>query len=169
MVFWFIMSGFFDIVHGIMGVLSVGIVLALNYKLKNHNFFEDEHEVLTHIRYGRLFLYIPWLIYQILVSAIQVARIILTPSLPIETKIVRFKVDLPSAHAKMILGNSITLTPGTLTIDIDGDEFLVHGLVPNAYKGIIDDSMPQQVLQLFQKEKRAVVSDVTIIPDQEQY
>lgn len=163
------MSGFFDLVHTLMGVFSVGIVLAINYKLKSHKFFEDERDALQHFRYGRFLLYIPWLVYQIIISAIQVARIILTPSLPIETTMIRFKANLPGAHAKMILGNSITLTPGTLTVEIDGDEFLVHAIAPGAYKGIVDDTMPQQVLRLFQKEVHPVVSDVTVITDQEQY
>lgn len=168
MVFWFIMSGFFDLVHGMMGVISVGIVLAVNYRIKRYNFFDDEREVLQEFRYVRVLLYLPWLTYQIFVAAIQVARVILSPSLPIETQMIRFKVNLPSAHAKMILGNSITLTPGTLTVDIEEDEFLVHALTPASYAGILDDSMPQQVLKLFQKEVHPVVSDVTVITEQEQ-
>lgn len=168
MIFWFIMSGFFDLIHTLMGVISVGIVLAVNYRIKNYKFYDDEKDVLTKLRFSRFFWYIPWLGYQIIVSAIQVARIILSPSLPIETKMIRFKVDLPGAYAKMILGNSITLTPGTLTVNIEGDEFLVHAIAPGAYQGIIDDSMPQQVLKLFKKEDHPVVSDITVISDQEQ-
>ncbi len=67
----------------------------------------------------------------------------------------------------MILGNSITLTPGTLTVDIHEDEFLVHSIDQNAYEGIVNDKMPQEVLKLFTKEMHPVVSDVTIISDNE--
>lgn len=168
MTFWFIMSGFFDIVHGLMGVICVIAVMALNYQFRKHKYFEDEVDVLDKLRYGRLFLYIFWLAWQIVVSGIQVAKVILSPSLPIKPRMVKFNVDLPSAHAKMILGNSITLTPGTLTVDINGDEFIVHAIIPEAYEGITDDSMPQQVLKLFTNNVHPVVSDVTVISDSDQ-
>lgn len=168
MAFWFIMSGFFDPIHAAMGAGSVTAVLALNYQLRKHKYFEDEVDVLDELRYVRLFLYSFWLLYQIIVSGIQVARLILTPSLPVEPQMIRFKVNLPSAHAKMILGNSITLTPGTLTVDITGDEFLVHAIVPKAYQGIIDDTMPKKVLNLFTKEEYPVVSEVKVISGKQQ-
>lgn len=167
MAFWFIMSGFFDVVHSLMGLLCVGVVMALNYQFRKHKYFEDEVDVLNEIRFGRLFLYLFWLAWQIVKSGVQVAGVILRPSLPIKPCMVRFKVNLPSAHAKMILGNSITLTPGTLTVDIHGDEFLVHAIVPESYAGIVNDSMPQQVLKLFTNSVHPVVSDVTIITDSE--
>lgn len=168
MAFWLIMSGFFDIVHGMMGVICVSAVIALNYQFRKHKYFEDEVDVLQELRYGRLFIYLFWLAWQIVVSGIQVAKVILSPSLPISPSMVRFKVDLPSAHAKMILGNSITLTPGTLTVDIEGDEFLVHAIIPAAHSGITDDSMPRQVLKLFTKDAHPVVSDVKIITSNEE-
>lgn len=161
------MSGYFDLTHSIMGIISVGVVIAVNYQLKKHRYFEDEDDVLKSLRIRRLVVYLIWLVWQILVSGFQIARVILTPSLPIEPSMIRFKVDLPNAHAKMILGNSITLTPGTLTVDIHEDEFMVHAIIPEAYKGIVDDKMPQEVLKLFSKEIHPVVSDVRIISDKE--
>lgn len=161
------MSGYFDLVHSIMGIISVGIVIAVNYQLKKHKYFEDEADVLEVLRIGRLIVYMFWLAWQILISGFQIARVILTPSLPIQPSMIRFKVDLPNAHAKMILGNSITLTPGTLTVDIHEDEFMVHAIIPEAYAGIVDDQMPQEVLKLFTKDIHPVVSDVAIISDKE--
>lgn len=168
MAFWFIMSGYFDIIHALMGVISVSIVLALNYQYKKHRFFEDENDVMNELRFTYLPYYFVWLGFQIIVSATQVVRILLAPTISVQPQMIRFKVNLPNVHAKMILGNSISLTPGTLTVDIEGDEFLVHSLVPKSYGGIIDDSMPQQVLKLFSKEMHPVVSDVRIINSEEQ-
>ena len=54
------------------------------------------------------------------------ARIVLSPSLPINPGIVKFKSKLPTDYAKMVLANSITLTPGTLSIDIIDDTFYIH-------------------------------------------
>lgn len=168
MAFWLVMSGFFDVIHILMGAASIAVVMAVNHRLWKYNYYEDEVNIIEKVRLGSFLLYVPWLAYQIVVSGLQVARIILSPSLPISTKVLRFKVDLPSAHAKMILGNSITLTPGTLTVDIEGDEFLVHALAPQSIGGITSDAMPRQVLRLFTSDTHQVVSDLEIIRDKEE-
>ena len=162
MLFWVVMSGFFDAIHLTMGILSVTGVMVVNYKLKTHRFFSDDMNDLKDIRFFRAVFYFFWMIYQIVVAGFHVIKVIFSPSLPTKLSIVRFKVNLPNAHAKVILGNSITLTPGTLTVDIEGDNFLVHALDESSYKGIISDEMPQEVLKLFEKETHPVVSDIEI-------
>lgn len=168
MTFWYIMSGFFDLTHTIMGIISVGIVMAINYKLKSHSFFAGETDVIKDIRFLYVPYYFGWLLVQIVVSGVQVAKILLSPSLPIETSVVRFKVDFPNPHCKMILGNSITLTPGTLTVDIEGDEFIVHAISPVSFEGIASDTMPQKVLKLFTKDIQPVVSDFEVLQSKEE-
>lgn len=163
MVFWVVMSGHFDVVHISQGVVCAIIVIAVNHRLKQYNFFEDEVEDLKQLRLKRAFYYLFWLIYQILKSGFQVAFIILRPGLPMETHLMTFSVNLPSAHAKMILGNSITLTPGTLTIDIKENTFTVHALTPASFESIVSDEMPRQVLKLFSNEDRPVISDVRFL------
>ena len=59
-------------------------------------------------------------------SNLDVAKRVLTPSLPINPGIVKFKTKLKTDYSKMILANSITLTPGTLSIDIVDDTFYIH-------------------------------------------
>lgn len=162
------MSGFFDVTHSIMGVISVGIVMALNYKLKRHAYFEGETDIIKDLRFLYMPWYIGWLLVQIVVSGIHVAKILLSPSLPIETSMVKFKVNFPNPHCKMILGNSITLTPGTLTVDIRGDEFIVHAISPVSFEGIASDKMPQQVLKLFTSETHPVISDFEVIQNKEE-
>ncbi|MBN1251848.1 MAG: Na+/H+ antiporter subunit E [Bacteroidales bacterium] len=58
----------------------------------------------------------------------HVAKIVLSPSLPINPGIVEFESKLDSDFAKMILANSITLTPGTLSVDVIGNRFYIHWL-----------------------------------------
>lgn len=157
------MSGFLDAIHLTFGVLSVGGVLMLNYQLKKHRFYEDDMDNLDDLRLMRFTYYFFWMIYQIILSGFHVLWVIMRPSMPIETAIIKFRVDLPSSHAKMILGNSITLTPGTLTIEIEDDLFTVHALDASSYAGLESDEMPRQVLRLFQKKERQVVRDFEII------
>lgn len=156
------MSGFLDFIHLGFGLFTVLSVMFINYKLKVYQFFDDDMDDLSRLRFGRAFLYLFWMIYQIVSAGFQVLSVITKPKMPIKPSILTFRVDLPSAHAKMILGNSITLTPGTLTIEISGDLFTVHALNENSYEGIISDEMPRQVLKLFSKEERQVIHDVHI-------
>lgn len=163
MLFWMVMSGFFDAIHLTYGVLSVAGVIAFNYRLKKHRFYADDMDNLDELRFFRAIYYFFWLVYQIIMAGFHVVGVIIKPSMPIKTAILKFRVDLPSSHAKMILGNSITLTPGTLTIDIEGDLFTVHALDEASYGSLENDEMPRQVLQLFQKEERQVIRDFEII------
>ncbi|MFP8487821.1 Na+/H+ antiporter subunit E [Gracilimonas sp. Q87] len=166
--FWYIMSGFFDITHSLMGIVSVSIVMAVNHRLKSHSYFADETDVIKDLRFLYVPYYFGWLMVQIVVSGIQVAKILLSPSLPIQTSIVRFKVNFPNVHCKMILGNSITLTPGTLTVDIKGDDFIVHAISPDSFEAIASDTMPQKVLKLFKAESEQVVYDFEVLYKKEE-
>jgi len=163
MTFWVIMSGFFTPFHLITGVIMVAGVMYVNYQIKAHRFYEDDMNDLKELRFIRAGYYVIWMVIQIILAGIHVVSIILKPSMPIHTTILKFRVDLPSAHARMILGNSITLTPGTLTIDITGNEFIVHSLDDVSCESIVSDKMPREVLKLFQKEERQVVKDIRII------
>jgi multicomponent Na+:H+ antiporter subunit E len=166
--FWYLMSGYFDVTHSLMGILSVGIVLAVNHRLKKYTYFDGETDVIKDLRFLYVPYYFVWLLVQIIKSGIQVAKILLSPSLPIDIAVVRFKVNYPNPHCKMILGNSITLTPGTLTVDIKGDEFIVHAIAPTSFEGIASDDMPQKVLKLFSNDVHPVVSDFEVLKSREE-
>jgi multicomponent Na+:H+ antiporter subunit E len=163
MLFWIAMSGCLDAFHIGLGVLCSGIVIAFNYRLKTSRFFDFELESLHNLRVFKIFFYLFWLAYQILLSGFRVAFVILNPRMPIETHIVKFKTRLPHAQAKMVLGNSITLTPGTLTIDIVDDEFTVHAFTHESAADILNDNMPRHVFQLFSDKKIDVIYDAETI------
>lgn len=78
--------------------------------------------------YHSIFFYLPWLLKEMLISGLEVAKLVLTPK-TIDPKIVKLKTNLDSSAGKVIYANSITLTPGTFTIDIEKDSLLVHYLV----------------------------------------
>ncbi len=162
MFFWLVMSGYFDALHIGFGVISIGTVMVFFHSIRRHAFFEEEKSPLKSVNPIRFISYVFWVIWEIFKSGIFVAKVILKPSMPIEPSILTFKADLPGPYAKMLLGNSITLTPGTLTVDIEDDLFTVHALSRETYAGIIDDSMPKKVLSLYSDEKRPVISDVKI-------
>jgi multicomponent Na+:H+ antiporter subunit E len=92
--------------------------------------------------------YWPWLVKEILVSAWRVARIIVHPRLPVSPTLARFR---PSQHSTVGLvthANSITLTPGTVTVEAGRDEFLVHALTREGARGLAGSEMDRRVRRL---------------------
>ena len=84
------------------------------------------------LRPGRIlwFLaYLPYLAFAIVKANLQVARIVVDPALPIRPGIVRVRTRLKSRIGRLALANSITLTPGTLSVDIQDDELFIHWIV----------------------------------------
>lgn len=76
----------------------------------------------------RALLYWPWLLWEIAKSNIQVARIIMDRRLPISPRVIWVKASQPDELGHVIYGNSITLTPGTVSIDVKDHQIEVHAL-----------------------------------------
>jgi len=107
--------------------LMAGVVVALVVTVLTRKLFPDDViKLLTPRRFLLALLYIPYLVYYILLANLDVAYRVLNPYLPIKPGIVKVKTSLKNEFAKTILANSITLTPGTLTVEVDGDNFYVH-------------------------------------------
>ncbi len=173
--FWLLLSGHYDFIHIFYGVISVSAVVWLNYRLKKYAFFEEEMSQAdaklkgdkpVTIRFLRLFYYIPWLLWQIVIASLQVAAVVLNPKMPIEPAIIKFKSRLPNVSAKVILANSITLTPGTITLQLMDDEFIVHALMDMSATGITEDSLPAEVAKLYEKKPSQVAYKFEIIKSQ---
>ena len=78
--------------------------------------------------------YLPWLLWQIVLSSLQVAYVVLHPKMPIQPGD-PFPDSLPHTLARLTLATSITLTPGTITIDVQDDD--VRGACPNRSRGAV--------------------------------
>ncbi|MBN1397634.1 MAG: Na+/H+ antiporter subunit E [Bacteroidetes bacterium] len=160
---WLLLSGYFDFFHISLGVLSVTIVQLLNSKINRLQFYKRDIPEWERVYYGRAFMYLFWLIWQIVVASLQVAYIVMHPRMPINPSILRFKAKMPNTGASVILGNSITLTPGTVTVLLEGDDFTVHSLLDESSAGLIDGTMPRKVTKLFRRSAGEVVSDIQIL------
>ena len=80
--------------------------------------------------------YALWLLGKIFVSAFAVARVVLHPQLPIRPRLVRIADNLPHPVARLTLAHSITLTPGTVTLECDDQEMVVHALDRRSAAGL---------------------------------
>lgn len=93
-------------------------------------------------------IYLPWLIKEIVLSNLAVARIILSPKMPIRPQLVRLTASQNSEIGRVIYANSITLTPGTITLDLRGDQLLVHALADPFAEGLREGEMDRRVTDL---------------------
>ena len=99
-------------------------------------------------------------------SAVDVTGIILTSNDKIDPLVVWFKADYDNPAARAILANSITLTPGTVTIDIyDSGVFSVHALNRKFADGLLSGDMQKRIAKLYGEEIDYRVVDVVVDPD----
>jgi len=80
------------------------------------------------IRWLQLLPFFPWLFGRILISGLHLSFLILHPKLPISPALVRYRTKLGHEPGIVLLGNSVTLTPGTVTADAQTDELIVHAM-----------------------------------------
>ena len=153
-VLWLILSGKFDAFH-----VSIGAVSALCVALGTRRLLLLPPDIgppgvhPTNALPLRFLGYIPWLIWQIIVSSLHVAYVVLHPGMPIRPRLLRFDTSFPHVLAQLTLATSITLTPGTVTLDVDNDEFLVHALTDTSAQGLEPQggAMHRRVAALFQQ------------------
>ncbi|KPK00699.1 MAG: hypothetical protein AMJ60_00115 [Desulfobacterales bacterium SG8_35] len=147
--FWILLSGKFDLFHLTLGILSSGLVSWLSTDILMHDSGKDDR-----LRTGFRFIsYIPWLLYQIVLSTLHVAFLALHPKMidRIDPTIVTFKTKLKSNIARVALANSITLTPGTITIRIEDGVFYVHAISRKAAAGLPGE-MEERLARVFERE-----------------
>jgi len=124
--FWLIFSGRFDALHLVLGLISCTIVTLFSGDL-----IPELHAQGLVRAWLRFACYIPWLLGQILLANLRILRIVFHPRMMdlIDPHIVRFRSPLGSQLSLVTLANSITLTPGTITISVKQDgEFKVHAI-----------------------------------------
>lgn len=135
--FWFLLSGFTDAIHLTFGAISVTIVTFLSHR----HVLRGAPLGRTIGRTVRVLSYAPWLLWQIVVANVEVIRCVLGFK-PIAPQIVRIEPGTQSEFGLITLANSITLTPGTVTVDVDADGTLViHALTHDAVQGVQSGAM----------------------------
>lgn len=138
--FWLLMSGIYEPFLIGSGLLSAVLVTWLALRMDMVD--AEGHPVQLGLG---VFTYWPWLFKEIAVSGWTVTRIILDPRLPISPTLVRFKPRQRTAVGLVTHANSITLTPGTISIGVHQDEFLVHALTREGAKSVTDSEMDRRV------------------------
>ncbi|MBJ21902.1 MAG: hypothetical protein GY910_04670 [bacterium] len=140
---WLLLSGHFSTTLMTYGALSCAFIVAL----VAHLGILDVEALPVHLGIRPL-LYAPWLMKEIVLSNLSVARVILDPKLPIHPRILRVDASQKTPVGQVIYANSITLTPGTVTLDVRDGQFLVHALTTDSAEGLLSGEMDRRVAHL---------------------
>lgn len=100
-----------------------------------------------------VFMYLPVFIWQLLLANLDVARRVLSPKMPLNPGFVKVDTELEGDFAKLTLANSITLTPGTLSIDVDDKDIYIHTV---DVKGSTQEENKKNISSLFERILKAV-------------
>ena len=113
-VFWLVFSGHFDALHLSLGLVCAGLVAVCSSDL----LLPESLSSRTPLKVWRYLCYLPWLLYQVILANLHVVYLVIFPH-KIRPQVVRVKTGLTSDLALATLANSITVTPGTITMDVD--------------------------------------------------
>jgi multicomponent Na+:H+ antiporter subunit E len=146
---WLVLSGHYDSFHITLGIICCALVAFLSHDLLFPVFqWGRSFAVFT-----RFMAYLPWLFYQIILANLHVAKMVLHPKMPINPRIVEFDSKLESNLAFTTLGNSITLTPGTITVDIREGKYFVHALTTKVADDLLSGDMENRVAAIYSEGK----------------
>jgi len=144
--FWVLLSGKFDLFHLALGIISSAMVSYFSNDIlfvdrSGRSFFSDA---------WRFIRYLPWLMKEIALSTLHVTRLSLHPRMKelINPQMIRFQSRLKRNISQVTFANSITLTPGTITVRVVDGEFHVHALTDKTAAGLPGE-MEESIAKVF--------------------
>jgi multicomponent Na+:H+ antiporter subunit E len=137
---WLLLSESFDGLHMGMGVVAAFTIAWLN---------TERASTRSSMRVWRMLWYFPWLMGRILRSGFHLSVLILHPALPIDPKMIRHRTKLQDDGSVVLLGNSITLTPGTITVELDSQDLVVHAMDDKSGDDVTSRRIEQRIDGLF--------------------
>ncbi|OOZ36009.1 Na+/H+ antiporter subunit E [Solemya velesiana gill symbiont] len=138
--FWLLLSGHYVALLLALGGLSVLIVVFFLLRMDR---VDGEPSTLRPSL--KFFRYIGWLLWQVVLSNIALARRVWDPALPIRPTWGKLDTKLPLPLEKALYANSITLTPGTLTTDVRDDHLMIHCLSPEELEELRKGEMERRI------------------------
>jgi multicomponent Na+:H+ antiporter subunit E len=140
---WLLWSGLYKPLLLALGALSCALTLLVVTRM---GYFERD---VFAFRYNlKLLRFWAWLGPEIVKSSLEVARIVLSPRLRIAPRVVVLDASDLEPVDQAVLGNSITLTPGTLTLDVHEGRLLVHALTAESADSVLDGEMKRRIAAL---------------------
>lgn len=154
--FWVLLNGQWTTEIAIVGLIVCAALYAFMCAFMGYS---PRREWAIARRLPRIAGYFIYLVGEVFKSAFAVIRLIWSPTLVVEPEVASFRTRLRTDAGKVVLANSITMTPGTITIDVQGDEFLIHCLDSSFDVGQDGFEMEDRVMKLEGAGKEAANHD----------
>lgn len=138
--FWLLLSTSLNPVHVVVGAVVAGLVMWLR---------PPRPEPTRKVSWLAALGYLPWLLGKVLKSALHVSKLILSPSLPMSPQMIQHKTELRSDGELVVLGNSITLTPGTITVEVAPGELTVHAIDEASLVDLSAGAFDEKISRIF--------------------
>jgi len=142
----------FDLVTGVAVAAVVSVTLA------RVTFTAPPRKLQSPLRVLRFSLYVPYLVFEIVKANLAISLVILHPRMPIEPRMTRVNTRVRSGLPLLALANSITLTPGTLTVRANDQRLIVHTLIASAREDLFDGGLERAVRFVFYGRKWAAIA-----------
>ena len=152
--FWMVMSGRTETKFIVYGLLTVAVVSWITYPLLLVPNKDGSRKYFVFgVSIPKFVGYFFWLMWQLVLANVDVLLATTAQEMAIDPKIVRFYFRADNPMATVVLANSITLTPGTVTVNVTDDGlYEIHALTPGAASGVLDGSMQKKVAELYGEE-----------------
>ncbi len=159
--FWMALAGRTETKFIVYGLLTSAVTVWITYPLMLvPNKAGDKRYYVLGISVFKLLNYSVWLLWQLILANIDVLLATTGQVMAIDPKVVRFYFKAENPMASIVLADSITLTPGTVTINVTDDGlFEIHALTPGAASGVLDGSMQKKVAWLFDEPLQFAVAE----------
>ncbi len=147
-IFWLFLSGYLSPLLLSFGVLSIALVLYLLYRMEA---VDKEHQ-----QFGtwlQIIRYLPWLFGQILSSSIRVTKLVWGSPDKVTPALAKFNVGSVPLVRRTLYANSITLTPGTLSVDLIDGELTVHALEKASIDELKEGYMERKITSIWGEDK----------------
>lgn len=149
--FWLALSNRYEASELAMGAASAGLVALVTHErlFRSGRAGRQVGRALRRVSPLGLLRYAGWLLGEIVQANLQVAWIVIHPRMPVAPRLLRFRVGFEEHLPQVVLAHSITLTPGTVTIDLREGVYLVHALVPSSADALLSGRMQSGVAKAF--------------------
>ena len=155
--FWLILSGHYQAKYIAIGAISAGLVTFLTndilYSTLRYGERGEPKVRSVFLQLLRFIAYLPWLLSRIIMANVQVAYLILHPKMPIDPVLFLFRTRMRKGIAQVTLANSITLTPGTVTVNLENGNYIVHTLKPPLAQELAGAVMQNKIAKVYMEEK----------------
>jgi multicomponent Na+:H+ antiporter subunit E len=131
--------------------LAIGAVLSLLLGWGSARFlWAGQGPRISPARLRTLSRYVLWLGGQVILSAVHVARLVIDPRMPISPRLIVRRTGLRRQASRMAFAHSVTLTPGTLTVDVTDATFVIHCLDAQSAAAILSGELERRIAEAFE-------------------